>query len=160
MLVNSAVFGPTEVEPKCIFTMPQGLYGFEEIDNYALITKQEDDVTLMWYQAISQTIPCFVVFDPFEIIEGYEPVMEPDDLKSFGGKTDGLVFLVIAAVPQDVSKTTVNLKSPIVIDPQNRVARQVILANKDYPIRFSLANGEEVEQEPIFDEAMEGGGSC
>lgn len=149
MLVNSAVFGPMDVDEEHIFTMPQGLYGFEEIENYALITKQEDDVTLMWYQAISQTIPCFVVFDPFEIIDGYEPEMEPEDLKAFGGKTDGLVFLVIAAVPQDVSKTTVNLKSPIVIDPQKNIARQVILANKDYPIRFSLDTGLE-EETPLI----------
>jgi len=141
MLVNSAVFGQLDVDNEHIFNMPRGLYGFEEIDSYALITKREDDVTLMWYQAIDQTIPCFVVFNPFEIIEGYEPEMEPEDLKAFGGKTDGLVFLVIAAVPQDVSKTTVNLKSPIVIDLKNRVARQVILANKDYPIRFFL-NGD------------------
>ena len=101
----------------------------------------------MWYQAINQTIPCFVVFNPFEIIDGYEPEMEPEDLKAFGGKTDGLVFLVIAAVPRDVSKTTVNLKSPIVIDPKNRTAKQVILANKDYPIRFFLSGEDEESAE-------------
>lgn len=139
MLVNTAVFGPLEVSGEQIFSMPNGLYGFDEAGDYALITHQDDGATLMWYQSVENDIPCFVVFNPFDIIEGYEPVLEAPDLRALKcGKDDKLDYLVIAVVPEDVSKTTVNLKSPIVINQKSRIARQVILSNKEYPIKFSL----------------------
>lgn len=144
MLVNTTVFGQMEVDDDQIFSMPDGLYGFEEIADFALITKQDDDVTLMWYQAVEHLTPCFVVFNPFEIIEGYFPELEPADFKALGcNKVDELAFLVIAVVPEDVSQTTVNLKSPIVLNQKARLARQVILTNKDYPIKFPLAENQD-----------------
>lgn len=139
MLVNSVVFGPIEVGNNQIYSMPEGLYGFGDVGDFALITKQDDDVTLMWFQSVESEVPCFVVFNPYEIIEGYKPVIEPSDLRAIGCKRESeLEFLVIAVVPEDVTKITVNLKSPIVLNHKNNTARQVILTNKDYPIKFSL----------------------
>ena len=139
MLVNTAVFGPCEIPEEQIFSMPQGLYGFDDCLKFALVTKQEDDVTLKWFQSVDAVVPCFVVFDPFDIIEGYRPVMETADFRALTPrKDDALEYLVIAVVPADITKITVNLKSPIVLNRRTGIARQVILANQDYPIKFSL----------------------
>lgn len=139
MLINTVVFGLMEVADNQIFTMPEGPYGFDRTGEYALVTKQDDGVTLMWFQPTDGAVPCFVVFNPFEIIDGYDPVIEASDLRALGcRKDDDLHFLVIAVVPDDLTKITVNLKSPIVLNHRTRLARQVILANKDYPIKFSL----------------------
>ncbi len=139
MLVNTAVFGPVEIPEGQIFSMPQGLYGFEDCLKFALVTKEDDGVTLKWFQSVDATVPCFVVFNPFEIIDGYRPVMEAADLRALKPKKDDrLEYLVIAVVPEDITKITVNLKSPIVLNRRTRTARQVILANQDYPIKFSL----------------------
>lgn len=140
MLIRTAFFGEMDINEENIFDMPNGLFGFDFESKYALITKQEDDVTLMWYQPVTSTAPCFVVFNPFDIINGYDPVLEKPDLKALGvHKRSDLDFLVIAVVPEDVTKTTINLKSPIVINREDRLARQVILQNTDYPIKFPLA---------------------
>lgn len=147
MLINTALFGPFEVEEQDIYHLKDGLLGFDGVQRYALIVKQEEDVTLRWFQAAEHQVPCFVVFDPFEIINGYAPQVEPYDLKALGCDDPGdLEFLVIAVVPEDITKTTVNLKSPIALHRRTGKGRQVILANKDYPIRFSLS--EEPEEEP------------
>ena len=139
MLVNTAVFGAVEIPDEQIFTMPQGLYGFDECRKFALVTRQEDDVTLKWFQSVEAVVPCFVVFDPYEIIDGYHPVMEAADLRALNlKKDDRLEYLVIAVVPEDISKITVNLKSPLVLNRRTGIARQVILANQDYPIKFPL----------------------
>ena len=139
MLVNTAVLGPVEVSVDHIFHLPEGLYGFERKGDYALITKEDENVTLRWFQAVDSSVPCFVVFDPFEIVEGFDPIVEPSDLQYLGCKdASDLMFLVIAVVPEDIGGITVNLKSPIVINTREKRARQVILANRDYPIRFPL----------------------
>ena len=145
MLINTAVLGEIDVSPENIFNLPDGIYGFERESDYALITKQDEDITLMWFQAVGADAPCFVVFNPFDIIEGYDPKLEDADLRRLGAASAGdLFFLVIAVVPEDISKITVNLKSPIVINRREKKARQVILTNPDYPIRhFIFEEGQE-----------------
>lgn len=145
MLVNTAVFGAIEVADEQIFSMPDGLYGFDQVGKFALVTKQDDDVTLMWFQSVESTVPCFVVFNPYEVIDGYQPMIEAADLRALNcAKNDKLEYLVVAVVPEDITKITVNLKSPIVLNRRAKLARQVILANKDYPIKFSLVEEQNV----------------
>lgn len=140
MVINSAVFGEMDIDESSIYRMPNGLFGFDHCNRYALLTKQEDDVTLMWFQAVDARVPCFVVFDPFEIITGYQPVLEPSDMRALNcTDISRLKFLVIAVVPDDITKITVNLKSPLVLNEKEGIARQVILRNADYPIRFPLS---------------------
>lgn len=144
MVIHTAIFGPLDIDAQDVFDMKDGLLGFNDICRYALITRQEDDVTLRWFQAVDTTHPCFVVFDPLELIDGYQPEIERADLQALGcSNPDELSYLVIAVVPEDVSKTTVNLKSPIVLNRRNQTARQVVLANPDYPIRFPLSGDAE-----------------
>lgn len=139
MQINSTVFGPVDVDVCDVYHLPDGLLGFDGIYHYALIQKQDEDITLRWFQAVDSSHPCFVVFDPFDIVDGYAPMVEPADLKALRcTDPSDLEYLVIAVVPEDVAKSTVNLKSPIAINRRENIARQVILANPDYPIRFSL----------------------
>lgn len=148
MLINTAVLGPVEVEADSIFHLPDGLYGFEGRSEYALVTKEDDGVTLMWFQAVHGMVPCFVVFDPFELVDGYDPVVEASDLRFLDCQdASDLLFLAIAVVPDDIQGITVNLKSPIIINKKNKRARQVILANRDYPIKFPLFPEEEQPEE-------------
>ncbi len=141
MVINTAVLGPVEVSGDDVFHLPEGLYGFDRKGDYALVKKKDEDVTLMWLQALDSSVPCFVVFDPFEIIDGYDPFVEPSDLRFLNAdELSDLLFLVIAVVPDDIRGITVNLKSPVIINRKNKRARQVILANRDYPIRFPLFN--------------------
>lgn len=140
MRIHSAVFGEIDIDDSSVYDIPNGLFGFEGVSRYALVTRQDEDVTLMWLQSVEAQMPCFVVFDPFEVIDGYEPILETSDLKALKASSQAeLRFLVIAVVPDDVSQTTVNLKSPVVLNAAQHTARQVILKNPDYPIRFFLA---------------------
>jgi flagellar assembly factor FliW len=155
MLIHSAVFGEMEVEASQVYKVPGGLYGFEDFDEYALITRQEDDVPLMWFQATQSQVPCFVVFDPYDIATGFEPEMEPADLRFLAAQsTKNLRFLVLAVVPEDVTKATVNMKSPLAINEKEGIVRQVILRN-DYPIRFPLADDTPEEPEDDSSEAAQ-----
>jgi len=146
MLIDTAVLGPVEVAEEDIFTLPDGLYGFDSPNQYALITRHEEEVTLRWLQSVESSVPCFVVFDPYEIIDNYAPVLESDDMRRLGCKDVGeLRFFSIAVVPDDIQDMTINLKSPVVVNKATRVARQVILANRDYPIKFAFFAPEDEE---------------
>ena len=48
-------------------------------------------------------------------------------------------YYVLCVVKNPVSDSTVNLKCPVAINPETRVAYQVILDTEDYEMRHPLA---------------------
>ena len=60
-------------------------------------------------------------------------------LEPLGEFTDeDLMVLLLATVPADVKKTSVNMKAPILINVRNHQAMQVIVENDDYQIKHML----------------------
>ena len=47
-------------------------------------------------------------------------------------------FLSIVVIPQDVSRMTANLKSPIVINAKKNIAMQVILDDEEYSTKHHI----------------------
>ena len=140
MQVKTALFGHVDISNNNIFEMPQGPLGFDEHCRYALLEREDQGVIFRWFQATDNESLCFVVFDPNEIITGYSPEPETRDLEQLGCKhPNDLRYFAIAVIPEDYMQATINLKSPIAVNPVTRIAKQVILQNVDYPIRFPLA---------------------
>jgi len=70
---------------------------------------------------------------------------------------EGLQLLVIATVPEDFRKTTLNMKAPIVINTANNLATQVVLPF-NYEFKYPLY-AEDWEYECELEEC-EGCGAC
>lgn len=120
----------------------EGIYGFEGIKEYFL-EPVGDDLSVLILQSASTRVPSFVVINPFLIADNYCPVLSDEEVKTLGAKLQQeLAFYVIAVVKEDYKNTVVNLKSPIVINPKLRLAKQIILDNCDYPIRFAIFGNE------------------
>ena len=51
---------------------------------------------------------------------------------------DDMFVLVTIAVPKDVTKMTINLKGPIIINVSNGRATQVVVENEDYDVKFPV----------------------
>ncbi|HHW46765.1 MAG TPA: flagellar assembly protein FliW [Clostridiales bacterium] len=120
----------------------EGIYGFESINEYYL-EPVGDDLSVLILQSANTRVPSFVVINPFLITDDYCPVLSDEEIKALGAESQQeLAFYVIAVVKEDYKKTVVNLKSPIVINPKSRLAKQIILDNCDYPIRFAIFGNE------------------
>lgn len=133
-------FGEITAEQNQLIHFPQGLFAFAEEKEFVLMSPLGDNTYPMWLQSAAHPTPCFIVFDPLELLEDYaqsEPLpQEALDLLELKNMED-LAMLVIAVVPEDYLETTANLKSPILINRANRQAIQVIL-DQDYSLRFPL----------------------
>lgn len=131
---------PTEDD---IIRFTEGLYGFEEYEKYVILKdKPEDDI--MYLQSIDNENLSFVLIDPFVIINGYKTTVNDDDLKDLKVKNKSeLKFLLVAIITKDIQNSLVNLRSPIAINPELKIAKQVILENSEYPLRYPVFNNEE-----------------
>jgi flagellar assembly factor FliW len=141
MLINTRDFGEIEIAEEEFITFPAGIFAFEEMRKFALMSPLGEDVYPKWLQSAEDVAPCFVVFDPFIVDENYTVQLEPSEenlLKLSSNPADNNIrLLVIATVPNDFKKTTVNMKAPIVINQDNNLAVQVILSS-DYEFKFPL----------------------
>jgi len=136
--LNTRDFGEIEINEESIFEFPSGVFAFEDTRHFALISPLGDSVYPMWLQSADDVTPCFVVFDPTIIDESYEAVLSKSEKTLLDIKEDtNLRYLVIAKVPEDFRETTVNMKSPIVLNADNNTGAQFILAN-DYTFRLPI----------------------
>jgi flagellar assembly factor FliW len=149
MLINTRDFGEIEVSDENLLTFPVGVFAFEEAKQFALLSPLGEEVYPKWLQATHDFAPCFIVFDPAIVNEDYFDTVKLDAqdvklLKISGGLTDNndIRLLVIATVPEDFKKTTLNMKAPIVINVGERLAVQAILT-ADYDFRLPLYPDEE-----------------
>jgi flagellar assembly factor FliW len=138
MDVTTRDFGIIQIEESSVYSFPQGIYGFEDVDSYAVFMHEENGVSFVYLQAVKTVQPCFLVFSPWDLAAFYEPKLSPDDLNLFSVESEkDLIFLTIATVPADNAKQlSINIKCPIVLNPMNMTGRQVILLNEDYPVKY------------------------
>lgn len=135
-------FGEIEVSEEQIISFPNGVYAFDDAKHFALISPLGENVYPMWLQCTDDISPCFIVFDPRMIYENYKIELTESE-KALLKLTDGseIRALCTAKVPENYKETTVNMKSPIIVNSRERIATQVILP-EDYPFRLPIYKSE------------------
>ncbi|HUI09972.1 MAG TPA: flagellar assembly protein FliW [Bacteroidota bacterium] len=129
MKFNNRQFGELEFEENHVVTFPEGLIGFERHRKF-LIVDDEATEPFRWLVSVEDGKLSFPLLDPGLLLPGYAA-----DAATGGGKT---VF-VVATLRAAGGSSTVNLRSPIVIDNAARTARQVVLDDEGLPLQFPLA---------------------
>ena len=118
-----------------------GIIGFPELTKFALIHDEEKGVGvgIRWLQSMQEPAFAMPVMDPLVVREDYNPEVEDELLTDLGElNEDNLLVLVTVTVPSDLTKMTVNLKGPIVINSQTRKACQVIVEGNEYIVKYPI----------------------
>jgi flagellar assembly factor FliW len=136
--IDTRDFGVIEVEADALYEFPDGIFGFEEDTLFAVFSRPYDeDISFLYLQSAQHQVPCFLVFEPWELHPDYRPAMSEEDLAACEAESpDELIFLVIATVHEKAEDLSINIKSPVVLNPKTKRARQVILQNADYPVKY------------------------
>lgn len=135
MIIKTRDFGEEEISEEVIIDFPNGVYAFEENKRFVLLSPCGEDKYPMWLQSVDNPNLCFIVFDPREFVPDYSVELDKEAkelLKADGAELD---LLCMAVVPDEYINTTLNLKSPIVINSEAKKGVQVIAA-ENYPLKF------------------------
>ncbi len=135
MIIKTRDFGEEEISGEVIIDFPNGVYAFEENKRFVLLSPCGEDKYPMWLQSVDNPNLCFIVFDPREFVPDYSVELDKETkelLKADGAELD---LLCMAVVPDEYINTTLNLKSPIVINSETKKGVQVIAA-ENYPLKF------------------------
>ena len=79
------------------------------------------------------------VIDPLVVCPDYNPEADDELLNNLGElKADDMLVLVTVTIPKDLTKMSVNLKGPIVINAAERKAIQVIAEGDTYQVKYPV----------------------
>lgn len=138
MRISTKRFGPLEIDPSRVLTFREGLIGFPDYTEYVVLDLDPDG-GLKYLQSVSEPNLGFVTLDPHWAFEEYDPDFCPSDLQGLDIESPGdLLLLLVVTVPKDVRKMTANLQAPLVINPNKKVGRQVIVTSPEYTTRHSV----------------------
>jgi flagellar assembly factor FliW len=121
-----------------LLTFVDGMPGFPGRQQFAIVAQPglEPFLTLEPADGVG---PTFVVVPPSAVIEDYEVPVDNDTAEALGiVETDDAYMLAIVAIGAEADGHTVNLLGPIVVNRHTGRARQVVLADSDYPLRHPL----------------------
>lgn len=141
MRLNTRLFGEIEVAEDKIITFPNGIIGFSDMTRFTLIYDEEQGTGagIRWLQSLDEPAFAMPVMDPLMVKADYNPDVEDELLSNIGRITgDNLLALVTVTVPADLTKMSVNLQGPIIINVDERKACQVIVDSERYPVKYPI----------------------
>ena len=141
MRINTRVFGEVDIEDSKIIYFPKGIIGFPDLTEFALIhdAEKERAGAVKWLQSMQEPAFAMPVMDPLMVKADYNPEVEDELLKPIGNlDPEEILVLVTLTVPSDVTKMTVNLQAPIIVNAAEKKACQLIVDTEKYPVRFPI----------------------
>lgn len=138
MKLNTHQFGEIEFAEEAILSFPEGLLGFEQLRAFLLIDQDEIE-PLRWLQPIGEPTISFTVISPEAIWPDYRVKLSGDDRAFLGlGKTEEPLTIALVTVPENPTNMTANLLGPLVINPERKIGRQLVLHDSGYTTRHRL----------------------
>lgn len=140
MEITTKVFGKITIDDEKIIHFPNGIIGFPELTDFAMIHDEEKGTdTIHWLQSLQEPAFAMPVMDPLIVCPDYNPEVDDELLNSIGEIVpEELLVMVTVTVPKDIKNMTVNLKGPMVINAAQRKATQVIVEGDEYPVKFPI----------------------
>ena len=138
MIIKTRDFGEQAISEDKIINFPHGIFAFEDEHRFIMLSPLGEDKFPAWLQSVDNENLCFIVYAPEQIVENYSVTADAESLAAAGlAENEEPQYLVLAVVPEEYKDTTVNLKSPILINPDKMLAVQTIAA-ENYPIKFPI----------------------
>ena len=140
MRVETRLFGEIDIEDNKIITFPSGLVGFPDMKKFTIIYDEDKPGKngIIWFQSLDEPQFAMPVMEPNAVVPDYNPTVNDELLTPLGKLTeDNLYVLVSVTVPKDITKMSVNLKGPIVINTDTLLANQIVVED-DVQVRFPI----------------------
>lgn len=158
MIINTYNYGDIECSENDLIIFPDGILGFPELKQYLLLSYDEDS-TILILQSAERPEVSFAVLNPLDLYPDYAPVLTPEELASLKAKhAEELSYYVICIVRDNYLDNTVNLKCPLVINPDTLKGIQVIMEGTPYHFRHAISSFPHIAGNT--DEENRGDASC
>jgi flagellar assembly factor FliW len=138
LTINSPKLGQIEYLEEDLITLASPLLGFTELNDY-LIISNSDYFPFLWLQSVEDPSVCFILIEPEPFFSDYKPKINKRELKVLGvEQADELKIFCIVVIPETPQEATANLRAPLLVNFDRKIAKQTILDDESWDIRASL----------------------
>jgi flagellar assembly factor FliW len=139
MLLTTKHFGEIEVTEGSIIRFDEGLPGFEHLKEFTLVGSGDETSPFKWLQCVNEPQMAFAIANPFMIVKDYDFELSDAEAVRLGIKSqEDLVVYSIVVVPEDLTKISMNLKAPLIINSRSNKGEQIILDTDKYAVRHYI----------------------
>lgn len=139
MLIQTTRFGSVQITQEDIIEFVEGILGFADLRKFVLLDDPNDEI-FAWLQSCENPNIAFPVLEPELFAQSYQVVLTKHDVESLQmSANDRTRYFCIITIPEDARQMTANMKAPVVINIEKRIARQIVLQDNHLAIK-----------EPIF----------
>ena len=126
MKIETKKFGTIEIDDDSVIHFPRGLVGFEHCHRFALI-KNEDFDPFCWLVSLDENELSLPILNPNLVNPDFETTLS-SNLTDNRFLSNGFnnIFCVVN-MDRKVGRFTINLKSPILLNLEDRMGKQFIL---------------------------------
>lgn len=130
-------FGPLAGNPRDVVTMTEGLPGFEQCRRFLLLSSP-DIAPLVCVQGLDEERPAFLAIDPRLVEPDYRCRLDDLQRRRVGASIDTpLLWLALVHVADD-GESTVNLRAPLVVNPERMRGLQLLAGHDQYDTAHRL----------------------
>ncbi len=129
-------FGTFDGRPRDIVTLVEGLPGFEDSRQFLVLYSPALE-PLACFQGVDASRPSFLVVDPRFVDPDYSCRLDDLQRQRLGATLETpLLWLAIVRIAE--GGTTVNLRAPLVVNPERMRGLQLLAGHDDYDTNHPL----------------------
>ena len=139
MIVSSDAIGSVEVSQDQQIYIPDGILGFEDLKKFVIV-KDDELAPFHWLLSEEDASVSFVIVSPYVVYgDLYKIGLAESDRDVLDlAPEDETEMYVLVSLSDEPHRITANLKGPVVVNTQNRVAKQVVVYNPKYSFRHQF----------------------
>lgn len=119
--------------PAVTIHFPDGLLGFPETRDYALVGGPSDG--LLWLVGDGEEAPRFLLSDPFVFFEDYSLDLSDEQARRVDAGESSTVAVLAITIPSSDAPWTANLQGPVVINLDKSLGAQIVLPGAEPGVR-------------------------
>lgn len=116
-ILETTQLGTVEINPKLIFTFPNGIPNFEHCRSWHLFHEEKNDPVIFWLQSLNDSDVMLNVIDPAALNVGYDISLTEDELQELEAQPDHtLAALLILDRANPGQKIQAQTNDPLIIN--------------------------------------------
>lgn len=138
MKVSTTRFGELQVNKDDVISFPEGLLGFESLKRF-FVVDPGDSTLILWLQSVEDGKIAFPIIEPKIFKPDYIAKLLPADMNSveLESLSNAKIYSILT-IPANITDMSANLKAPVVINNEKKIAKQIVLQDSKLSVKHEM----------------------
>ena len=138
MNIKTKFHGELTIQQDQTWNFPKGMPGFEDEKEFVLLPIEENDIFQV-LQSTKTSAVAFIIVNPYTIVEDYSFKVDEPTIDLLDIKDESDIFVLgVLSVKEPFETSTINLQAPLIFNSTKRKAKQMILNDNSYSMRYPI----------------------